>query len=292
MLTSCAAGSIPSETVTSSVETTARSDPRRELLDDRTATPRIVEETVGNVRFKVALDREEYYLGDDIDIVVEAENISGGNITVRHDWGYSMHHAIFAAVYADGEPIGRQFMYMPMPRVEEYIDSSWSSGVILTNVGRYSTSMHYDQLKDAESVSIVIYFGTEQSRLEIPIALNTDVPDRPELMPYLQNGLISDALYRRACVAGSDEPIAAVIEDTARDAWDTDAFRQGEETQPHVYSYRGNTCSMLTPKQLLTYLERHAPSAGGEKMPLVYYSENSILSHLFEYVFPIRVSLN
>ena len=121
--------------------------------------------------------------------------------------------------------------------------------------------MHYDQLKDAESVSIVIYFGTEQSRLEIPIALNTDVPDRPELMPYLQNGLISDALYRRACAAESDEPIAVVIEDAARTAWDTDAIGQGDETQPLVYSYLGNTCSMLTPKQLLTYLERHAPSA-------------------------------
>lgn len=243
------------------------------LFANREKTPTIVEKTIGNVQYTVTLNSNEYYLGDDIDISVIVKNVATEAITLKNDSIHELNHAIWAAVYLDGVKVKDQIMQLPTTITGELWEYTWEVGSTLSNIGRYSTSLNEEILKTAEKISIVISFLGEESRLEIPLTLHMDIPQDTEMFPYLEQGMISEGLYRRVCVMNMSEKIHVLIPLGNGSTWNEEMLSSESIAQFSKEYVYGGCMIALTREQLLTFLAEHTQKSADSQTALKYFYE-------------------
>ena len=281
-------------TPTTTTATTASPDPtplpdnsaRDELFANRVRSPKTVVKSVGDVRYTVTLDREEYYAGDDINLRIKVENLGTEPIILFHAKPDDLNYEIRVTVCDDyGYPIDEISMgyTRAIPAVAESV-YYWEPGVTLELLGRKTT---YQGLA-GEKLSLLISVGGTHY-IELPLTVHADVPQDNELLPYLNHGEISNALYRRACVMNDTETVPIVIPK----AWDRNNIIPGAQTQPipNSYGYEDNlyldfdgAVVYLTRAQLIDMLEYQSTGS----RPALKYIYETIFKDILHKAYPLE----
>lgn len=261
---------------------------RDELFAKRIANPITYVRSVGGVRYTVTLDREEYYVGDDLNIHVVAENLGTEPILVIKQAYADLSELIRVSVCISGTPVAEIDMgYIKKESaIVERIDQ-WMPGETAEELGRQPLNAG---LADGEMSLLVSVDGTH--RVEIPLTVHKNVPRDCELYPYRENGDISAALYRRALVMNEEETIPVVIPK----AWDRTQILPGAETQPlpESYGYEDNlflefdgAVVHLTRVQLIEMLKYQAPLKTSSRPALKYIYETMLVNVLSQ-AYPLK----
>lgn len=195
---------------------------REEVFANRERSQRVVVETVKDFEFTVTLDREIYYVGDDINVRIVAKYTDNAEDYCLKKWdGYEDGEIIQAELYLNGERISDcGGMSAPQAWADDWFEEiHLSAGDCLENIGRFSTAVIADRLRVGDEL-VLHMRNTLGHTMDVPIALCTDAPQDHVFLSYVQRGELSQALYRRIVVMDNEEKIGVYI--------------GGENVDPHV----------------------------------------------------------
>lgn len=195
----------------------------RKFFDGRTAEPMHMEQTVGTIRYTVTLNQSEYYLGDDIDLTVSAENVGTEPIAVTVNAIHPIQYALCVEFEADGEYLNAFALQRPVVAAGASDTLAWPVGEVLSNYGRFSTAAFCEKLAKVQEFKLVISVSGAEDKLEVPLVLHTDLAVDADFEPYLKQGTMTESLYLRARVMNQNETIYVLVPDLNHEVWQKSA---------------------------------------------------------------------
>ena len=251
---------------------------RDALFAERTKTPVTIVRTSGTVKYTVTFDRAEYYVGDDLNLHITAENLGTEPILVANQANRDLGHLIRVMLCHGGVILNEIKMgYEGAIPATAYTIDHWEPGEIAEEWGRQPIGA---SMADFESSLLISVDGTHM--VEVPLIIHQTTVTDCELKPYLDSGDITPALYDRVLVMNETETVPVVISK----AWDRDKLLPDTYEQPTLYTFgfeerllleHDGAVAYLTRAQLIELLRHQSSLKTPSRPPLKDIYDNFIL---------------